>query len=241
MNPAQEITAKNLMAHKPGESIIRTCEICGTSFEFTPHNELEAKYVSHCSACWKAVEEKTEADYRATVIAAQDKALLECFPQELREPFDQAKCPNAGLWLNIELWKPDAKHHSLYIFGPNGIGKTRMSVALAMSLRMDAGFHSWPVLAAEIQNMAGRNLNNIAAELIRPGLLVLDDFLSGGSGRDREHLLAYNIINGRDVRKRPTIITSNTAPKEIHCLADSHLLRAVESRISYGYSKKGIN
>ena len=237
----EQLTAENLMEYKPGRSLIKTCDACKTSFEFTPANELEAKFINHCTRCWTQIDGQRETTYRTMVKDAEEKALLDCFPQELREGFEESKCPNKGLWASVELWRPDKKHHSLYIFGTNGIGKTRMAVALAMMLKMDTGFFSWPVLAAEIQNMAGRNLNNIAAELIRPKLLVLDDFLSGGAGRDREHLLAYNIINARDIRKRPTIITSNILPREIHSVENSHLLRAVESRVFYGYAKKGVN
>lgn len=226
------------------EVVGKICEKCEQPFVFQARNPAEKKWVNHCEECWAEIDAEREVKYQDLLTQERNRGLRSSFPQELLTDWKSELCPEPGLYSACSIWIPDEKYHGLYIFGRNGIGKTRIACLLAVEVAAMIGKHptykSWPAMIAEITTFGGRGVNAVFQELDRLQLLVLDDFLAGGSPSAKEELLAYNVINSRSLSRRPTIITTNVEPGQISRLSMTHQMRAVESRIAYGYMKKGI-
>jgi len=113
----------------------------------------------------------------------------------------------------------------LYIFGPNGCGKTHLAVAyLDYITRWDqfgdfvesVKFKSAPELMVEVRdtfNNSGRTEGEVVHDYSHVKFLILDD-LGAENKSDFTMSTIYTIIQKRVNDLRPTIITSNLHPKE---------------------------
>lgn len=104
---------------------------------------------------------------------------------------------------------------SLILCGKAGTGKTHLSCALLRSLANEQGITGRYATAyravSEVRESYGnRELSELRAldAFIKPGLLVLDE-IGAQYGTDSEHLIIFNIINGRYEAMKPTIVISN--------------------------------
>ena len=112
----------------------------------------------------------------------------------------------------------DAHADSLLLFGPTGVGKTHVSLALA-KLAVEKGF---TVVYGPAQQLLGRLERehfgkadgDTAALLAEAELLVLDDLGTELSTAFYQTAL-LDIINARLLAERPTIISTNLSPDEL--------------------------
>lgn len=104
---------------------------------------------------------------------------------------------------------------SLILCGKAGTGKTHLSCALLRSLAHEKGITGKYATAyravQEVRESYGsREISELQAieAFIKPDLLVLDE-IGAQYGTDSEHLILFNIINGRYEDLKPTIVISN--------------------------------
>jgi len=109
---------------------------------------------------------------------------------------------------------------SLLFYGPTGLGKTHLSLAIArevIALGYGVIYGSAQNLLArmERERFAGFGANTGDAEesILSCGLLVLDDLGMEFSGKFADAAL-YNIINTRLNRGLPTIVSTNLSPRQ---------------------------
>ncbi len=125
----------------------------------------------------------------------------------------------------------DGKDVSLLLRGPTGVGKTHLSLAIA-GVVMQKGYS---VVYGPVQRLLhrlekehfGRAEGDSEEVLLSCDLLILDDVGTEFSGPFYTSAL-YNIINGRMLDGKPTIISTNLNQKE---LADRYG-EAIASRIT---------
>ena len=112
----------------------------------------------------------------------------------------------------------DGRDDSLLLRGPTGVGKTHLSLAIANEVLAKG----YSVVYGPIQQLLhrmerehfGRTDGNTEDVLIACDLLVLDDVGTEFSSSFYTSAL-YNIINGRLMAERPTIISTNLNQKEL--------------------------
>lgn len=112
----------------------------------------------------------------------------------------------------------DGRDHSLLLRGPTGVGKTHLSLAIAGTV-LSKGYS---VVYGPIQQLLhrierehfGRSDGNTEDVLQECDLLVLDDVGTEFSSSFYTSAL-YNIINGRLMAEKPTIISTNLNQKEL--------------------------
>ncbi|MBQ3133280.1 MAG: ATP-binding protein [Clostridia bacterium] len=107
---------------------------------------------------------------------------------------------------------------SLLLFGPTGVGKTHVSLALA-SMAAQKGYSvmygpTQQLLGQMEREHFGRDEGNTGELLADADLLVLDDLGTELTGSFYQVSL-YNLINTRLLTKRPTIISTNLSPAEL--------------------------
>jgi len=152
---------------------------------------------------------------------------------------------------DIETEKPLDKYKdklcSLYIHGKAGVGKTVLACSLAKAyIRQDYAvkFISFPAFIMELQGMFRGDKdvyeyakeiawypekiesNPTYKEITREGILIIDD-LGAVKLTEWVQQMTYYIINEREMRVLPTIITSNFNLNEIDKMIDPR----VSSRI----------
>lgn len=116
-----------------------------------------------------------------------------------------------------------AARGTLYLFGPEGSGKTVLSWCLArQALEGDGSFPLWlslPELFDLVADSyrAGSPARELEARAKAAGLLLLDEV--GGPGADRprkaERDCFFKLVNHRADHKLPTVITTNLPPAEL--------------------------
>ncbi len=112
----------------------------------------------------------------------------------------------------------DGRDDSLLLRGPTGVGKTHLSLAIAGVVLS----HGHSVVYGPIQQLLhrierehfGRSDGNTEDVLIGCDLLILDDVGTEFSSSFYTSAL-YNIINGRLMADKPTIISTNLNQKEL--------------------------
>ncbi|MFF0116778.1 IS21-like element helper ATPase IstB [Streptomyces prasinus] len=104
---------------------------------------------------------------------------------------------------------------SVILFGPVGVGKTHVAQALGhQAVRQGAGVRlakTSRILAELAGGHADRTWDKRLRELVRPGLLLLDDFAMRRLTAPQADDL-YELVSER--QGRPLIITSNRAPSD---------------------------
>ncbi|MCL2106911.1 MAG: ATP-binding protein [Oscillospiraceae bacterium] len=110
---------------------------------------------------------------------------------------------------------------SLLFFGPTGLGKTHLSLAIAREV-IDKGYI---IIYGSAQNLLGKmererfarfgeNTGEVEQALLECDLLILDDLGTEFSTQFTASAI-YNIVNTRLNRGLPTIINTNLSPKEM--------------------------
>ena len=104
---------------------------------------------------------------------------------------------------------------SLILCGGPGTGKTHLSCAVLRSLAHEQGITGrYATAYRAVQEVRECYRNRELSELqamdafIQPDLLVLDE-IGVQYGTDSEHLILFNILNGRYEALKPTIVISN--------------------------------
>ena len=120
----------------------------------------------------------------------------------------------------------------LYLYGPEGVGKTVLGYCLARAAIEALGrpaplWVSLPALVGLVEESyaVGGAARALEAQAMAAGLLVLDEV--GGPGterlRKRPRECLFKIINHRADHKLPTVVTSNWGPGELGAvLKDPH-------------------
>ena len=119
----------------------------------------------------------------------------------------------------------------LYLYGPEGSGKTTLGFLLCIAALDEPGPPPlWLELSAlfdliEGSYAAGSPARALEARAMEAGLLVLDEV--GGPDTDRprkkQRASLFKIVNHREGRKLPTVITSNHKPgKLVQVFRDVH-------------------
>ena len=137
----------------------------------------------------------------------------------------------------------DRKFENLLFYGPTGLGKTFLSNCIAKEL-LDAGKTVLYTTAAQIFKLVEdvrfnrANMTDGAAYLAmipETDLLIIDDLGTEFPTSVTEKEL-FNIINIRLLNKRPTIISTNLAPRDF----EEHYTDRVTSRIFGEYMLLGF-
>lgn len=121
---------------------------------------------------------------------------------------------------------------SLMISGNVGSGKTHFACALCIARRLaglPALFRPMAELYRELRKaiQAGESDVSIVEDYLAVGCLFLDDIGSGALS-DFEIRTALDILDGRHIRRRPTVVTTNWSLEEIASKMDDR----VASRLS---------
>lgn len=133
----------------------------------------------------------------------------------------------------------------LYVQGPNGTGKTYFAIAVAKRV-IRAGKMVRVTSAVKIKGELFSTFGSKTTEeevysrLVRPYLLVIDDL---GKECDSKTVVSmlYRVINERDERMRPVIITTNFSKQELgEKLAESGDVSSAEAIVSrlFGMTEK---
>lgn len=131
----------------------------------------------------------------------------------------------------------NAHSPNLIFMGKTGLGKTHLSIAIA-NVVINKGFSvtygSSPKLFSDLINESfGRTIGEEYSEqnVLNTDLLIIDD-LGTELISPQSIAVAYNVINTRILKKKPTIISTNFDFKQLDTAYDSR----ITSRISGDYS-----
>jgi DNA replication protein DnaC len=105
---------------------------------------------------------------------------------------------------------------SLYLYGGTGLGKTHLAAAIAIREILEGRsvvFLEWSDFLGKLRatfgsKYQGRTEQDIQADLERADLVVIDD-IGGGKSTEWAAERLWLIVNGRHVRRRQLVITSN--------------------------------
>ena len=134
--------------------------------------------------------------------------------QPTKRPYARIGIPDAYIDSKVELNGYDQSvlsGRSLYIYGPNRIGKTTFACALAKSLvdqDVTVRFENARVFMSEVQGMAAGRHSDAMERAYACRVLVLDDL-----GKEQPTPFAvsmlYQLIEQRKAAGRPIVVTSN--------------------------------
>ena len=206
---APSVQSKPLALHE----IRNMCERHGPWAPWIVDGEGVQRAVAGCPSCRK------ESQLR--VVSSQDeipKRFVDASFENFQTPLvAQARSMSAvSQWLDAFLRNPD-KAGNLVMRGNPGTGKTHLAYAILKKVRasgMSAAYSEMYIvfskLRASILNKAtgSSSEESIMRSLVEPSLLILDE-VGKQNATDFERLAAFNILNGRDLQVRPTIVISN--------------------------------
>ncbi|MBX6394870.1 MAG: ATP-binding protein [Alicyclobacillaceae bacterium] len=193
-----------------GELIVRT-GFCKPYLEW-----LERRRVKE----WEAFSGKTEQDRQYTFAN---------FPEEQKRRFPDLYQAAVDF---AERAAPDVPLKGLYIFGPPGVGKTHLVLAIVNRLD-ERGIPNIFIRADTIFDRlrswiaSGRDVEPILDTYCRVPVLAIDEF---AQERANDFTLEkmFRIINTRFSSGRPTLFTSNYPPPEIYSRVPKELEPLVE-------------
>lgn len=118
----------------------------------------------------------------------------------------------------------DAKHMSFFISGPSGCGKTHICTAVCNEIIERGGrlrYFQWVRDATRLKRLVGEGADyekEIRALIDTPYLYIDDLFKQEITAADIR--LAYELLNGRCIADRPTILSSERSLKTIRAARD---------------------
>lgn len=156
----------------------------------------------------EAFSGKTEADGRFT---------FENFPEEQKRRFPDLYKAAVEF---AETAEPGVPMKGLYIFGPPGVGKTHLLLAIVNRLeerRVPTLFVRADMIFDRLRSRiaSGQDVEPIVEAYCRVPVLAIDEF---AQERPSDFTLEkmFRIINARFTTARPTLFTSNYPPPEIY-------------------------
>ncbi|MFI6743834.1 ATP-binding protein [Nonomuraea sp. NPDC050451] len=170
------------------------------------------------SAIWSSCRSCHDEITRRETVAFHRRLTRAKFEQQTTlEEFDFAASPKLPAAQIRDLAALRWLHagESVILFGPVGVGKTHIAQALGhLAIRQGAGVRfakTSRILADLAGGHADRTWDKRLAELIRPDVLILDDFAMRQLTATQADDL-YELVSER--RGRSLIITSNRAPSD---------------------------
>ena len=221
-----------------------TCEFCGRelpvrTFKIPGHLPITAEMPCDCE------------EARAKAKAEEDERLREERNERFRTAWARSGVPEEYLRVTSDGSQFDtlSSGRSVYIFGPNGRGKTHLSCQMAKHYlvrsiyREDGWWHQKSLMFVEVQDVFtslksswdrwDQTEEDVKSRYVGVDLLVLDDF---GKGCPTEWAASQleSIINTRYANGRPMIITSQYSPQDLskrYSGAGAGTISAIQSRL----------
>lgn len=223
-----------LMSNENGT---HACPDCGAEMVELWHMQLGYGWYCQADAC----KEKLSAGL-AEEKRQKDAATLIDNPGEILEPIN---IPRKYWHVSFDTFTGGDKYKesllraiktpsaSLYFYGKCGCGKTHLAVSILRELCVSKNnpgeryyFKSIPELLFDIRNSFREGSEEGEGDIIKKYLsyrfLVLDD-LGAEKSSDFSIATLYLIINGRQNKEKPTIVTSNLTIDQIENQVDARL------------------
>ena len=231
----QELTALLAASGRPADALEPkfTCKLC---------QDTGSVQGRTCTCVHKLMQglrrEEIEA-LSSLSISSFDTMELRYYPNTMDEKLGEpVRTYMGGLLEDLRSYAEEFDHNSesLMLFGNAGLGKTHAALAIAgivLQKDFDVIYVSSPDFFGKLEN-ARFDSSEDAETLLRTAsaadLLILDDLGTEMTTAFVQSAL-YQIVNGRLMEKRATIISTNLAPEEI----GSRYGRSVLSRLEGDY------
>ena len=199
----------------------------------TLDSKLKLKYKLTCIICKKEIEVEEisyENRYKETICS------LECYNKDkerMEKIYYEKEIKGIPLkYRNIECEDELLKNNfgkNLFITGKSGVGKTVLAAGIAkecIKKHLPFRWISYPAFIMELQNLYRDDKESpfdTAQEIANTyGVLVIDD-LGANKATEWVRQITYYIVNEREQRMLPVIITSNFSLEEIAEQIDSRI------------------
>jgi DNA replication protein DnaC len=195
----------------------RTCT-CGTPILPYVIDEAHTFWATKCEACIKQEDE----DFAAEQKQAEKVVRLGYQARYADSDFDNLHDPKPAEYIleAVRMYATEISSETepsgrgLYLWGPNGTGKTHLAVAVARTCKYAVFCNTLHLFDALKESYATGDPCHIFEAARWAKLLVLDDLGSERpTGWVQERL--YALLNTRWDEMLPTVFTSNYAPREL--------------------------
>ena len=200
------------------ESGLLRCRVCGQPLEAFI-KALDKVMPTSCDCDKHAEEVRLQAERRERAERkAKDSPLYDSSYDSYT--FEQDGAPDSPASRQcrayVEHWaEMEAENFGLLFSGPLGTGKSYYAAAIVNALR-DRGVSALIVTTSRLINVvrSGRDPQGIIDELNKFQLVALDDL---GAERDTDYAVEQleNFVNGRSLKGKPLIVTTNLLRKDM--------------------------